>query len=265
MASRDRLASEMTWKGSTTWAARWQHHAVNGRVGGRHVERSVFDALFPSLGLFVQPARHIGVFAGREDLDDLVVLHVGHRGGVVGVLRAELDEGGLVEADGRGAVQPLAVGLEQRFAVDVHGVTDGVPITGQLSRHFFDRAPGAHLLGGPLGRPGGQQRVLGRDAVVAQYPGPLGTPRVHAAHAVLLPPEAHGGAIDGQVDVGHDRTLLDLGQPRTARAAHRIPDQLFDGQLDVGPTAFVVQDHHVFEADEGSEYLAMVAKNEGAS
>ena len=33
-----------------------------------------------------------------------------------------------------------------------------------------------------------------------------------------------------------------------------------------GPRSLVVQDHHhVFESDEGREYLAMVAKNEGAS
>jgi len=62
-----------------------------------------------------------------------------------------------------------------------------------------------------------------------------------------------------------DRTFLDRGLGGTQRATHRIPDQLFDGQLDVGSASLVVQDHHVFEADEGLEYLAMVAKNEGAS
>ena len=52
-------------------------------------------------------------------------------------------------------------------------------------------------------------------------------------------------------------------QLRSAR--HGDADQLLDRQFDVGPTAFVVEDDHVFEAHEGSEYLAMVAKNEGAS
>jgi hypothetical protein len=61
------------------------------------------------------------------------------------------------------------------------------------------------------------------------------------------------------------RTILDPGLDGTRWAAHRIPDQLLDGQLDVGSASLVVQDHHVFEADEGLEYLAMVAKNEGAS
>jgi hypothetical protein len=63
----------------------------------------------------------------------------------------------------------------------------------------------------------------------------------------------------------HHRTFLDHGLFGTRWAAHWIPDQLFDNQLDVGSASLVVQDHHVFEADEGLEYLAMVAKYEGAS
>ena len=55
------------------------------------------------------------------------------------------------------------------------------------------------------------------------------------------------------------RTILDPGLFGTRWAAHRIPDQLFDGQFDVGSASLVVQDDHVFEADEGLEYLAMVA------
>ena len=95
-----------------------QHDRVDRRIGGRHVEGAEADALLPGLGLFVQPAGHIGVFAGGQDVDDLVVLHVGDRRGVVGVAGArELDEGGLVEADGRGLVQPLAVGRQQRLAI----------------------------------------------------------------------------------------------------------------------------------------------------
>ena len=62
-----------------------------------------------------------------------------------------------------------------------------------------------------------------------------------------------------------DRTFLHLGLGATRWAAHRIPDELFDGQLDVGSTSLVVQDHHVFKADKSLEDLAMVAKNEGAS
>jgi len=114
-----------------------QHDRVDGRIGGRHVEGPEADPLLPGLGLLVDPARHVGVFAGREDLDDLVVLHVGHRGGVVGVVpRGELDEGGLVEADGRGLVQALAIRREQGLAIGAHGVVDGVPVTRELGRHF---------------------------------------------------------------------------------------------------------------------------------
>jgi hypothetical protein len=79
-----------------------QHHCLDSRIDGGHVEGPEADLLLPRLGcLSNQPA--VGVFAGRTDLDDLMVLHVGHPGGVVGVVRArELDERGLVEADGRG-------------------------------------------------------------------------------------------------------------------------------------------------------------------
>ena len=66
-----------------------QHDAVDGGIGGRHVEGPETDPLLPGLGLFVDPARHIGVLAGGEDLDDLVVLDIGHRGGVVGVVPCE--------------------------------------------------------------------------------------------------------------------------------------------------------------------------------
>ena len=62
-----------------------QDDRIHRGVGGRHVEGTEADALLPGLGLFVEPARHVDVFAAREDVDDLVVLHVGHRRGVSGV------------------------------------------------------------------------------------------------------------------------------------------------------------------------------------
>jgi len=102
-----------------------------------------------------------------QDVDDLVVLHVGHRRGVGGVARCfGLDEGGLVEPDGRGLVQPLAVGGEQRLAVGEHRVVDRVPVTVELAGHLRDGPAPADLDRRPLGRPGGEQAVLGRDAVV---------------------------------------------------------------------------------------------------
>jgi hypothetical protein len=81
---------------------------------------------------------------------------------------------------------------------------------------------------------------------------------------MLLPGQRHRDAVDGEVDVVHHRALFDLGRSLAARTAH-VSGHLLDHQLDVGPTAFVMEDDHVFEAHEGSEYLAMVAKNEGAS
>ena len=66
-----------------------------------------------------------------------MVLDVGDGRGVSGVrLGAEPHEGGLVEADGRGLVHPLAVGFEQGLAVGGHGVVDRVPVTGQLAGHL---------------------------------------------------------------------------------------------------------------------------------
>lgn len=74
---------------------------------------------------------------------------------------------------------------------------------------------------------------FGRDAVVFEYPGPLCARRVHAAHAVLLPGQRHGGAADGKIDVVHDRAFFDLG-PRRAGGTANDPDHLLDHQLDAG-------------------------------
>jgi hypothetical protein len=66
-----------------------------------------------------------------------VVLHVGHRGGIVGVVPArELDEGCLVEADGRGLVQAFAIGGEQGLSIGDHRLVDRVPVTREFGRHF---------------------------------------------------------------------------------------------------------------------------------
>ena len=63
-----------------------QHDRVHRRVGGRHVEGAEADPLLPGRGLLVDPARHIGVIAGGQDVDDLVVLYVSDRRGVVGMV-----------------------------------------------------------------------------------------------------------------------------------------------------------------------------------
>jgi hypothetical protein len=81
---------------------------------------------------------------------------------------------------------------------------------------------------------------LGRDAVVFEHPGLLRARGVHTAHAVLLPRQRHGGAVDGQVDVVPDRTLFDLGPLRARRAANNT-EHLFDNQLDVRAAPFVAQ------------------------
>jgi hypothetical protein len=212
--------------------------------------------------LSIQPAT--SVFAAREDVD-LVILHVSDGRGEAGVLLfAEPDEAGLVEPDGARLVQPFAVGLEQGLAVGGHGVVDRVPVTGEFGGHLGDRPAPADLDRGPLGGPGGQQAMLGRDAVVFEDPGPFRAGRVHTAHAVLLPGQRHRAAVDGKVHVVHHRAFFDLRACGTRRAKDR-PSHLLDHQLDDRPAALVVKHHDVFEADEGRKDLSRVDEDEGAS
>ena len=77
-------------------------------------------------------------------------------------------------------------------------------------------------------------------------PAPLLAPRVHTAHPVLLPSQAHRHPVDGEVDVAHHRALFDLGRPSTTGAAH-LANDLFDYQLDVGSPALEAHDRDVFE------------------
>jgi len=81
---------------------------------------------------------------------------------------------------------------------------------------------------------------------------------------VLLPAKPHRSAIDGQVHVGHDRALFDLGESTTAGTSHLVYD-LLDHQLDVGAATAVVKDADVFQADERLEDLTRVSDDEGAS
>ena len=88
-----------------------QDHRVDGRVGRRHVKGTVSDARLPGLALAVEKTGHVNVIAGRQDVDDPVVLDVGDRRGVRRVVPAELDEARLVEADRARTIQALGVGL----------------------------------------------------------------------------------------------------------------------------------------------------------
>ena len=103
--------------------------------------------------------------------------------------------------------------------------------------------------------------MLGRDAVVVEHPATL---RVGAAHAVFLPGQRHGSAIDRQVDAVNHRALFDLGALCTTRTDDDASD-LFDHQLDARPPAFVGQDADIFEANEGRKDLTRVDEDEGAS
>ena len=57
-----------------------QDDRVHRRVGGRHVEGAEADPFLPGLRLAVDKAGDLGVVAARQDVDDLVVLHVGDGG-----------------------------------------------------------------------------------------------------------------------------------------------------------------------------------------
>ena len=87
------------------------------------------------------------------------------------------------------------------------------------SRHRRTRSTTGSRPMGPSSRAASsQQATLGRDPVILEHPGPLGARRVDAAQPVLLPGQRHRGAIDGQVDIVHDRAFFDLGPLPTERA-----------------------------------------------
>ena len=100
--------------------------------------------------------------------------------------------------------------------------------------------------------------------MILEHPGPFGARRLDTAQPVLLPGQRHRGAVDGQVDVVHDRAFFDLGPVSTERTREH-PGDLLDHELDVGPEAFIREDAHVFETHQGGEDLTRVDKDEGAS
>jgi hypothetical protein len=240
-----------------------EHDRVHRRVGGRHVEGAETDALFPGLRLLVDPARYVHKVGAGQDVYDLVVLDIGHGGGIARAAPWALHKRGLVEADGARFVEPLAVGGEQGIAVGAHGVVHRVPVATELAGHLFDGPPGADLDGGPLGRSSGEQAVLGRDAVVLEDPGALGALGAATTHPVLLPPERHRCPVDRQVDVVHHRALVDQRRLGAGGAAQLI-DHLLDHQLDIGPHTFVVDHADIFQADQCLEDLSRVSEDEGA-
>ena len=60
-----------------------QDNRVHGGVFVGHIQGSELDPLLPTWGLFVKPFGNLGVLAAGQDLDDLVVFDVRHRGRVV--------------------------------------------------------------------------------------------------------------------------------------------------------------------------------------
>jgi hypothetical protein len=78
---------------------------------------------------------------------------------------------------------------------------------------------------------------------------------------VLLPGQRHGGAIDGQVDIVHDRAFFDVG-PLPAGRTGEYAGHLLDHQLDVGTSTHVGEDADVFETHQRSEDLIRVTRTE---
>jgi hypothetical protein len=102
-----------------------------------------------------------------------------------------------------------------------------MPVATEFSGHLFHRATRPHLDGCPLGGSRREQAVLGGDAVVGEHPALGGTVLIDAAHAVFLPDEPHGRGVDGEVNVGDDRALFDLGwmaAAGTSDVAHHLLD-----------------------------------------
>ncbi len=65
-----------------------------------------------------------------------MVLNVGDRRGVAGVVTYKLDETRLVEPNGAGAIEAFLVGLEQRFALGGNSVIDGMPVAVEPFDHL---------------------------------------------------------------------------------------------------------------------------------
>ena len=70
--------------------------------------------------------------------------------------------------------------------------------------------------------------------------------------------------VDRQIDILDDWPLFHLRTAPARRVAHVAGNQL-DHEADLWAAAAVRNDADVFQADEGSEDLTRVAKDEGAS
>jgi len=154
------------------------------------------------------------------DVDDLVVLDVGHGGGEAGVaVSTGFHEGGLVEPDGGGLVQPLAVSRQQGGAIGGDGIVDRVPVTGQFCGHLRDRPAPADLDRGPLGRPGRVHAAATGDAVVRQRVGRLRAADVRTDEPVLLPEHRHLDPSEGEIKIGDYGSHLHPGSASAHPAA----------------------------------------------
>ena len=87
--------------------------------------------------------------------------------------------------------------------------------------------------------------MLGGDAVIGEHPALHRAVVVVTAHPVLLPGQANRGAVDGEIDVGHERSVLDQGARGTPGSRH-LAQHLLDAEGDLGAAALVGQHPHVF-------------------
>lgn len=134
--------------------------------------------------------------------------------------------------------------------------------TTELRGDLRHGSSGPHLDNRPLGRSRGEQAAFDCDPVIGEHPGICRTPDVHTSHPVLLPPELHRHAVDGELDVVDDRTILHLGS-FSARLTDDTPDHLLDYQFDLRAASFVVEHPDVFKTHEGLEDLVKAGEDEG--
>ena len=169
-----------------------QDHGVDGRVSVRHVQRAERDPLLPPRRLLVQKPCHVNEMTAWQEVDDLMVLDVADRRGVLGLsVPTEPHEAGLVQPDRPGLGQPFAVRRQQRGTVAGDRVVDRVPVAGQFGGDLRHGPAAADLHGRPLRRPGRQQAALRRDPMITQHPAPPRAAWVRAAHPVLAPRQVH--------------------------------------------------------------------------
>ena len=241
-----------------------QDDIEDGLVSRRHIQGSEMDTVLPFRGLTVQKACYINVFTAWNKVDNLVVFHIAHGSDVTGAASAQASEGGLVQPDRAGAIKAPVVCSKQYFTVAVDRVIYSVPVTAKLSGYLFDGSSSTDLFGCPFRSPGCHTALSGSDPGISTNPGRRFACRVGALEPVFTPGKTHRFAVDRQVNVRHLRSVLDPCRSPTFRAS-LVAQKLFDSKVDKLAFTSVMQDGHVFEANQGVKNRSRISNGEGVS